>query len=286
MDLKALRYFVETVDAGSITGASEVCFVAQPSITAAIKKLEDELETKLLIRQKRGVSVTPEGSELYATAKSLLQHAASIQNRFKDKRERHALTIAVSHSITFSYLASLLTRLREHTPNLQVKLIRGEPEKPEQVDIRLTMDQRVEDDEEFIACWKDRYCLIIPNEHPLAYQEKIALPDLNNLPFIQRTFCDRNQEMQAFLELHDIRLEFVAEVDNEEWATSLVASGLGLAIVPLPHEFEPEGRFIVKPIGEIQGLQDFERSVGVAIRYLRYSNPYFQQLANYLKQVN
>jgi len=148
------------------------------------------------------------------------------------------------------------------------------------------MEQRVEDDEEFIACWKDRYCLIIPNEHPLAYQEKIALKDFNNLPFIQRTFCDRSQEMAAFMEHHDIQLEFVAEVDNEEWATSLVASGLGLAIVPLPHEFDPEGRFTVKPIGEIQGLHTFERSVGVAIRYLRYSNPYFQQLANYLKQVN
>ena len=275
MDLKALGYFVATVDAGSITGAAERCFIAQPSITAAIQKLEDELEIKLLIRHK-----------LYTTAKSLLQHAASITNRFKGKQAQRILTISVSHSISFSYLDSLLVHLKSLTPNLQVKLIRGNAENPDQVDLRLTMDQQIEGDEEFIPCWKDRYCLIIPNEHPLAYEEKISVADFNGLAFIQRTFCSRNQEMAAFLAQNDIQVEFVAEVDNEEWALSLVASGLGASIVPLPFDFDPAGRFTVKPIGQIEGLQDFERAVGVAIRYRRYNNPYFQQLADYLKTVD
>jgi LysR family hydrogen peroxide-inducible transcriptional activator len=284
MDLKALRYFVAAVEAGSITGASERCFIAQPSITAAIQKLEEQLETKLLIRQKRGVSVTPEGSELYTTAKSLLQHAASIEQRFKAKQERRVLTISVPHSVSFNYLETLLQHLKQHTPNIQVKLIRGDASPEDSVDIRLTMDQRIQDDEEFIPCWRDRYCLITPKDHPLAYAEKINASDFNGMPFILRTFCDRNQEMMNFLEQLDISMEFVAEVDNEEWALSLVSSGLGLAIVPLPMDVEFSDRFFIKPLEQIEGVQGFERAIGVAIRYRQYSNPYFQQLANYLKQ--
>lgn len=283
MDLRALRYFVATVEAGSITAAAEKCFIAQPSITAAIQKLEEELETKLLIRQKRGVQVTNAGAEFYSQAKSLLQHAASIENRFKRHAERRVLRIAVSHSISFSYLESLLARLKTHVPHLQVKLTRGDEPFNEAIDLRLTMDQRIEADEEFIPCWKDRYCLVIPDQHPLAYEKQLTVSDLNGLPLIQRTFCDRNQEMAAFLGQRDIQIEFVAEVDNEEWALSLVSSGLGGAIVPLPMNFVPTGRFTVRPLGEVEGLHDFERSVGVAIRFNRYGSLFFKELAQNLK---
>jgi hypothetical protein len=49
-------------------------------------------------------------------------------------------------------------------------------------------------------------------------------------------------------------------------------------------DVEFSDRFFIKPLEQIEGVQGFERAIGVAIRYRQYSNPYFQQLANYLKQ--
>ena len=271
------------VDTGSITAAAAQCFIAQPSITSAIKKLEEELGVTLLVRQKRGVSVTPDGADLYNTAKSLLQHAQSIKNRFTQKTTLQSLIINVSHAIAFEYLQQLIQLLREQSESLEVKVVRNNDDTEQSADIRLTMEQGVKANEEFIPCWQDRYCLIIPNEHPLAFQKEIKITDLNQQAFINRAFCDRNQLMVAFLNEHNIELNFVAEVENEEWALSLVESGLGISIVPLPKNMKKSPRFVMLPMSKISGLQDFERRVGVAIDFKKYANPYYQQLANGLK---
>ena len=128
MDLKSLGYFVAAVDTGSITAAAAQCFIAQPSITSAIKKLEEELGVTLLVRQKRGVIVTPDGADLYSTAKSLLQHAQSIKNRFKQKNTQSSITINVSHAIAFEYLSQLINILREQADQLEIKVVRNSDE--------------------------------------------------------------------------------------------------------------------------------------------------------------
>ena len=292
MDLKSLGYFVAAVETGSITAAAARCYIAQPSISAAIFKLESELNVTLLVRQKRGVSVTAAGQELYDSAKNLLNHAQSIKNRFNDQESQQTLIIEVSHAIAFEYLNQLINVIRLDNSHIQIKLIR-----PQQgslltantnADIRLTMEQSVQADEEFIAAWSDRYCLIIPHQHPLAHEGTITIKQLNNIPFINRSFCDRSQAMVDFLNEHQIQLNYVADVENEEWAVSLVASGLGLSIVPLP--CHPSASQTVKnneykavPIGEIEGLQDFERRIGIAIHYSKYTQPIFKDLARTLK---
>ncbi len=282
MDLKSLGYFVAAVEEGSITAAAARCYIAQPSITSAIKKLEDELKVSLLFRQKRGVTVTESGAELYTTAKNLLQHAQSIKNNFLQKNEQTVLTIHIGHSISVEYLNQLIHFLRENNTQLKVKVIRSMDEGGG-ADIRLTMDQAVKANEEFIPCWQDQYYLIVPFEHPLAFQQELTISDLNHQAFINRSFCDRNTNMATFLREHNIELDYVAEVENEEWALSLVESGLGISIVPLPKSHKKSERFVIIPLAKIIGLQNFERRVGVAIDFKKYREPYYQALANSLK---
>ena len=292
MDLKSLGYFVAAVETGSITAAAARCYIAQPSISAAIFKLESELNVTLLVRQKRGVSVTAAGQELYDSAKNLLNHAQSIKNRFNTPESQQTLIIEVSHAIAFEYLNQLINVVRIDNSHIQIKLIRPQQrllsDEKSNADIRLTMEQSVQADEEFIAAWSDRYCLIIPHQHPLAHEDKLTIEQLNNVPFINRSFCDRSQAMVDFLNEHQIQLNYVADVENEEWAVSLVASGLGLSIVPLPCNSPTSQGLTNKdykavPIGEIAGLQDFERRIGVAIHYSKYTQPFFKELAGTLK---
>ena len=268
MDLKALSYFVAVVEEGSITAAAGRCFVAQPSISHAINKLETELELTLFVRQKRGVTITSEGDALYSEAKSLLNHAESIRSRFTAQKEPLVITVSVAQSIAFAYLNELLSTLKVIDASLQVRLV----QQTEQADICLTVDRLAAAGEQFIPLWQDQYCLIIPSQHPLAYKTHISLADLNGQAFIERTYCDRSNEWGEFLRLSNISVDTAASVDNEEWALSLVEAGVGISVVPLHQAQDYSHRFVVKELGDIEGLQSVRRSVGVAIPYSDFTN--------------
>lgn len=261
MDLKALGYFVAVVEKGSITAAAEACFVAQPSISHAINKLEGELQVSLLIRQSRGVRVTDDGMRFYREAKGLLNHASSVRSLFKSQVDNPRLTVSVSQSIAFAYLNELLGKLKHINSLLQVQLIQQSAE----ADIRLTIEHEVSGDDLFIPLWQDQYCLIIPSENALAYERSITLAHLSGQNFIERIYCDRRGEWAEFLRLNEVNVNTAASVDNEEWALSLVEAGVGIAVVPLHEEKDYSHRFIVRKLSEIEGMKPIKRTVGVAI---------------------
>lgn len=268
MDLKALRYFVAVVEKGSITAASEACFVAQPSISHAINKLESELQLTLFTRQSRGVKVTEQGEVFYQEAKGLLNHANAVRSRFMNKENSRRLTVSVAQSIAFAYLDELLGKLKTIDPQLEVCLT----QQSAQADIRLTIDRDVSVDDVFIPLWQDQYCLIIPADNPLAYERSLTLGSLNGQHFIERTYCDRGSDWAEFLRLNDVNMNTAASVDNEEWALSLVEAGVGIAVVPLHEQKDYSHRFVVKALSEIEGMQSIRRTVGVAIPFKHLAN--------------
>ena len=82
MDLKSLHYFVSVYEKRSISAAAKTCFIAQPSISAAIHLLEQSLKTSLFIRHARGVTPTDTGERLYPLAKQMLGQADAIKNLY------------------------------------------------------------------------------------------------------------------------------------------------------------------------------------------------------------
>lgn len=82
MTLQQLKYAVEVADKGSITEAAKSLFIAQPSLSAAIRDLEEETGTTLFMRNSRGVLITPEGAEFLSHARQLVQQAALIEDKY------------------------------------------------------------------------------------------------------------------------------------------------------------------------------------------------------------
>jgi len=320
MDLKALGYFVAAVETGSITAAANRCFIAQPSITAAIQRLEEEFSLQLLVRQQRGVIVTAQGKEFYNKAKSLLLHAQTISQQFKEQRDKINLSIYVSHAISFDYLNQLIKLIHKHNSHVKIEIIRqttplaihssynssdnssDNNSDRKTLGIRLTSEQALNDNEEFIPLWHDQYSLVIPLNHALAYEKNINLAMLSDVSFIGRSFCESSQVLERFLTQQQITLDYVAQVDNEEWALSLVESGLGLCIMPMPESIpsihansaqnqqhadanivQDLRQIKIVPLSNIDGLQSFERRVGVAIDVQSYSEAFYGELAASLK---
>ena len=87
MTLKQLRYIVTVADTGSITEAASKLFIAQPSLTSAIRELENEYGITIFERSNRGVEITAEGEEFLGYARQILEQSDLIEERYTGKTE-------------------------------------------------------------------------------------------------------------------------------------------------------------------------------------------------------
>ena len=88
MTLQQLRYADAVASCGSISEAARRCFVTQPTLTEAVRLLEEELRSALVTRSAKGVSVTREGEEFLASARQILDDAARISEKYTGKAVR------------------------------------------------------------------------------------------------------------------------------------------------------------------------------------------------------
>ena len=82
MTLKQLKYAVTVAKTGNITEAAKQLFIAQPSLTSAIKDLEKEYNITIFYRSNKGIEITPEGDEFLGYARQLLEQANLIEERY------------------------------------------------------------------------------------------------------------------------------------------------------------------------------------------------------------
>ena len=85
MTLTQLRYVIMVADTGSMNAASKQMFVSQPSLSAAIKELEEELGISLFLRTNRGIVLTPQGQEFIGYARQVVEQYNLIESRYISK---------------------------------------------------------------------------------------------------------------------------------------------------------------------------------------------------------
>ncbi|MBV7389696.1 MULTISPECIES: LysR family transcriptional regulator [Enterococcus] len=98
MRIQQLQYLEEIVKTGSINEAAKQLFLTQPSVSNAIKELENELNLKLLLRSKMGVSLTDEGREFMIYARQILDQVNLLEERYKQQSKRkQAFSVSAQH---------------------------------------------------------------------------------------------------------------------------------------------------------------------------------------------
>jgi LysR family nitrogen assimilation transcriptional regulator len=125
MELRTLRYFIAVLEAGSLSRAAGSLYVAQPALTAQIKKLEAELGAQLFERSHAGVTPTPAGLQLYQDARRLLSDAAAVRERIQ--RLPHgpegSVTVAVPFLLASLLMGPVLAALKRAHPRIRVFVI-------------------------------------------------------------------------------------------------------------------------------------------------------------------
>ena len=192
MKLTQLEYFCVAARYHNITKAAKELFVTQPSISNAIKSLEEEFGVNLFFRNNNKLTLTPEGEIFYKSAEELLSHADSVESKFHELRKKVTpIRIGIPPMLGTIYLPELYLSLKENFPNVDFRLFEFGSIKAcnlvleEKLDIAIVnaeqpsidkCNSRIIDTEDLLFC--------VAPDHPLAGQKTLLLTMLADEPLI------------------------------------------------------------------------------------------------------
>ena len=256
MDLKALSYFIAVFEKKSISAAAKACFIAQPSISSAIKQLEETLQNPLFTRHARGVRPTEAGIQLYPLAKQLLGQADAIKSVFVEKSRTVPFRLGLVSALGVDRMSLLLKEFTNCIEGIELTLVAHD----EQCDARIVTERYVENKEHFQPMWSDQYVLVAPSNHPLSLKQSITLDDFEQLSLIQRTPCEAWDTLTDTLRVSDIEIVIRAKIQTMEYALGLVRAGVGCALLPNVPQIMQQQDVVFKRVDGI----DLSRLIGLA----------------------
>ena len=241
MTLTELRYVVAVAAERHFGRAAERCFVSQPSLSAAIKNLEDELGVLIFERGKGEVLVTPTGEEVVAQARRALDEAARVKTVALQGRNplEGPLRLGIIHTVA-PYLL----------PELVAALNRSAPKMPLDIEENLTanLDAMLRSgsiDAAIVALpyeapgirvtelYREKFLVIVPVKHRWARRRTIRPDELaeENLLLLNVGHCFRDQVLDACHEF--VRPPTQGKEGNSlETIRNMVTSGMGISVLP------------------------------------------------------
>lgn len=246
VELRHLRYFQAVAEELHFGRAAERLHMAQPPLSQQIRQLERELGVALLSRSTRRVDLTAAGAAYLKRVVAILDavdDAGQQARRVADGVEGH-LTIGCVGSATYSVLPRLVRAVRDALPHLEIS-IRGEMLAPAQldalrsgdIDIGLMRPPVADAGIRCVTLRRDRLIAALPAGHPLARRDELDIADLRGQDFIAHAGQGRSV-MGGVLAAVCADAGFAPRIRHEVSETStlvtLVAAGLGVAVVPAP----------------------------------------------------
>lgn len=286
MDIKQLLYFVTVAEQMSFSKAAHNLHISQPSLSNAIKNLEDEVGFKLLERSTRNIELTESGHLLYDRAQKILLEMNIVEKEMKEVRLvgngelRIGMIESVKHWIPkvirdyetlFSDMHLLLT-----------EVLSGEDVKRSLRRYKthaIITNQRIEEEDIVtVPLYQEKLVLVIHETHPLAARTSIVLDDLQQEPFIitSEGFQTREDVFSAFaLKALDLQIKY--EVERFETALSLIHENLGVSLIPENYLADRHDKRLVHKVISSPPL---ERTVYLTYLKNRYMAPAIREFIN------
>ena len=191
MEIRTLRYFLAVAREENMTRAADLLHVTQPTLSKALKALEDELGKKLFIRRSFSIALTEEGALLRDRAEDLVTMADKIEKEFLslDDITGGDLYFGLAESYQIRYLAREIRTFKETCPGLRYHITSGDTEQVTEkldkglLDFAVICDAPDTRKYEFVPFPEgDVWGLILPADSPLAEKNEILIDDLAGLP--------------------------------------------------------------------------------------------------------
>ena len=242
MEFKQLEAFVAVVDYGSFSEAARKLYLTQPTISAHVRSLEEELHTKLILRTTKKTTITTRGYQLYDSAVRMLEIRNNLLENFTGV-QKHMIDLAAS-SIPSSYLLpEILAAFGKTHPDIYFHSIQADSAESINrvldgtVDLALVGQNTRDETCVFLPFCQDELVIATPiTNHYLGLQNKsVTFEDFIKDPIIIREKgSGTKKEMDLFLEQIGVTpsdLNVIARMNDLEGIKKSIVNGLGISIL-------------------------------------------------------
>ena len=279
MEMHQIRYFLAAARTLNFTQAADECHVAQPSLSRAIRNLEEELGGDLFRRERSlthltelGKLMLPALTQAYESALSAKALAASYKTGTSAP-----LRLALSQTINLNLLTPSLTELVRVFPGLELNFFRGAaPEVAEHLkrgDSELAVAGPLGTSWERLDAWplfEEGYELTVNRAHPLALRNALKFADLAKQRLISRPYCEHASEFTTLLKAQGIEQKSGDNILSDQDLVALLQANVGVSIMPQSavrnndlHQLPIEGLALRRKVS-LYGVAGRERSLAAA----------------------
>jgi LysR family hydrogen peroxide-inducible transcriptional activator len=262
MTLTELKYIVAVARERHFGRAAEACHVSQPTLSVAVKKLEEELDVKLFERGASEVSTTPLGAQIVRQAQQVIEQAAAIREIAKTGKDpvTGPLRLGVIYTVGPYLLPDLVRQAIERVPqmplvlqeNFTVRLL--EMLRTGELDCAILAEPFPDAGLAVAPLYDEPFLAAVPRSHRMAQRDSVTAEELKNetMLLLGTGHCFRDHVLEVCPEYarfssgaEGIRKSF--EGSSLETIKYMVASGMGITVVPrlsVPAERQPHVAYV------------------------------------------
>jgi LysR family transcriptional regulator, hydrogen peroxide-inducible genes activator len=241
MEMHQIRYFLAAAEDLNFTRAAERCNVAQPSMTRAIRLLEEELGGALFNRERANTHMTELGRVMKPHLEQMWQMARATKGLADNilGLKKTTLRLGVMCTITPEVMVGMLKAMNANYPGVQIvilddaapqlvdRLLQGE------LDVAIVcMEDRNDDRLHLQSIFKEQMKIVVSLQHKLAPRDAIYIRDLNGERYLERIDCEVATRIGQMFEDQGFTDETVCRSERDDWIVEMVAAGFGYACMP------------------------------------------------------
>lgn len=241
MEMQQVRYFLTLARTLNFTRAAEECNVSQPSLTRAIRLLEEELGGELLRRERQQSHLTELGIRMLPLMQQCYESALTAKSLAKAIKTSAVapLSIAVSHSVNIDLLLVPLREISRVYSGLQLKVRRGSAETIANLlkdgEVELALAGPLDDSWDRLDRWpilNEAFLLALHPEHTLSTREAVEMADLARERLLINVACETAKQLAERLGEYRPPEASAYEIESEADLVALLEANLGVAVLP------------------------------------------------------
>ena len=245
MTLTELRYIVALAQERHFGRAAQALYISQPTLSVALKKLEQELGVMLFERNKSDVVLTPLGEKIVQQAQSILEQSQGLLEFAKQGQDplRGPLRVGAIYTIAPYLLPPLIPHIHELAPDMPLVLEENftarlaERLRQGELDVAIVALPFTQAGIVTLPLYDEPFVALLPAAHPWRERDTIAIHELaqESMLLLGRGHCFRDQVVQACPECQDEssgELRQTTEGSSLETIRQMVATGMGVTVLP------------------------------------------------------
>ena len=241
MELSQVSYFINLAETLNFTAAARLSGVSQPSLTRAIRRLEDELGGPLIHRDGKNSRLTGLGLDIEAEFRRMLVAMKSVRNHSENwAMGRHrVLDVAVAPTVAPNGFTAFFETALAEAPSVEIRLhaLQANEDTSDVLSGKyhaciLARETRAERKLDVHLLFRERFVLGCSASHPLATDETVRGEDLLGFPFVDRLRCEFREQILDHFARRGVLMQPRFRSDRDDWAQQVVADGRAICILP------------------------------------------------------